>query len=92
MKILVLNPPNEHHEPVGRDLIYGCWCHGKRVADAQFPPLNLMYLATMLRRAGHEVELVDALAEKIRPEDLTPHAERSEAVVLSSNNTTFTYD
>jgi len=93
LKVLFLNPPNEFREPVGRDLIYGCWCHGKRVADMQLPPLHLLYLATNLRElGGHQVRVLDALALDLSPETIAQEAKPFDAVVVHTSNTTFRYD
>ena len=93
LKILFLNPPNEFHEPVGRDLIYGCWCHGKRVADMQLPPLHLLYLATNLRElGGHQVRVLDALVQNLSLETIAEEAKPFDAVLIHTSNTTFRYD
>ncbi|MAG20225.1 B12-binding domain-containing radical SAM protein [archaeon] len=91
MKILVLNPPNKHNEPIGRDLIYGCWCHGKRVADIQLPPLNLMYIASVLK--NYEVVLVDALSRKWNIEETLEKLDTDfDVLIIASSNTTFLDD
>lgn len=92
MRVLVLNPPSQNNESISRDLIYGCWCHGKRVASIQPPPLNLMYIATILKNEGHSVKLLDALAEKKRPNDIKGIASNFDIVIIASSNTTFLYD
>lgn len=63
MRVLVLSPPTESTANVVRDLIYGCWCKGKRIAGAKSPPTNLLYVATILKQQGHDVRLLDATAE-----------------------------
>lgn len=60
MKILLLNPANPHVPNVIRDFIYGCWCRGKRIGGMQLPPLQLLFVASVLQEAGHAVRLVDA--------------------------------
>ncbi len=64
MRLLFLNPPSLTTENVVRDSIYGCWCKGKRVGGAMTPPHPLLILATLLRDQGHEVRIIDALAEQ----------------------------
>ncbi len=49
-RILLLNPPTEGVKNTVRDLIYGCWCSGKRIAGAEFPPLSLLSLYTILKK------------------------------------------
>jgi len=64
MKILILNPPSKSTKNLLRDLIYGCWCKGKRIGGAKAPPLSLLTIATFLKQEGHKVKLLDALAEQ----------------------------
>ncbi len=64
MKVLCLNPPSKYSTNVARDLFYGCWCKGKRIAGQLFPPLNLLYVATVLKNEGHDVSVLDAQAER----------------------------
>ncbi len=91
MKILVLNPPNKYNEPIGRDLIYGCWCHGKRVADIQLPPLNLMYIASVLK--SEDVRLIDALSKKWTIEESLERINNDfDVLIIASSNTTFRDD
>src|SRR3989338_6264702 len=63
MRVLVLSPPTTSTANVVRDLIYGCWCKGRRIAGAKAPPTNLLYIATVLKQQGHDVRLLDATAE-----------------------------
>ena len=62
MRILFLVPPSKGVKNVARDLVYGCWCRGKRIGGITFPPVSLLTVATVLRKAGHTVALVDAPA------------------------------
>ncbi len=64
MKVMLLNPPSKHSSNVARDLFYGCWCKGKRIAGQDFPPLNLLYLSAILKKDGHDVIILDSQAEK----------------------------
>jgi anaerobic magnesium-protoporphyrin IX monomethyl ester cyclase len=70
MNILGLNPPSRFSKNVARDLLWGCWCRGKRIAGVQFPPLPLLYVATVLKQAGHTVTVLDAQARGKTPEDV----------------------
>ena len=49
-RILLLNPPTEGVKNTVRDLLYGCWCSGKRIAGATFPPLSLLSIYTILKK------------------------------------------
>src|SRR3989344_9645732 len=92
MKVLVLNPPSKYDETVSRDLIYGCWCHGNRVADIQLPPLNLLYIATILKNEGQDVSVLDALAERKKIDEIKELGKNFDCIIVSSSNTTFGYD
>lgn len=66
MRAAFLNPPSGISE--ARDLLYGCWCRGKRIGRASFPPLSLLYPATLLKENGHEAKLIDAQALRMDKE------------------------
>lgn len=65
MKILGLNPASIFSKNVARDLLWGCWCKGRRIAGVEFPPLPLIYVGTVLKERGYHVDIIDAQAEKI---------------------------
>lgn len=65
MKVLILNPPSKYAKNVVRDLFYGCWCKGKRIAAAEFPPTTLLSIYTILKEEGHETYIIDTQAEKL---------------------------
>jgi radical SAM superfamily enzyme YgiQ (UPF0313 family) len=54
MKVLLVHPP----QPQGR---------AQRELENVMPPLNLLYLASFLRQAGHEVKVLDFYAEPLSP-------------------------
>jgi radical SAM superfamily enzyme YgiQ (UPF0313 family) len=62
MKAVVIIPPSKHAKNVARDLVYGCWCKGKRIAGIQFPPVSQLIVVTTLIKYGHQCELLDAAA------------------------------
>lgn len=64
MKIMVLIPFSRFSRNVARDLIYGCWCKGKRIGGIRFPPISQLLVATFLKKAGHEVNLFDMTTQK----------------------------
>ncbi|MBS3164420.1 radical SAM protein [Candidatus Woesearchaeota archaeon] len=92
MKVLVLSPPTSATQNVVRDLIYGCWCKGKRIAGAKSPPTNLLYVATMLKQQGHDVRLLDATAEYKTAEYVKEIIPQYDAVVESTSTMSFTED
>lgn len=88
MNILLFVPPSKFSRNVARDLIYGCWCKGKRIAGIQFPPLTLLFVATCLQNAGHKVKLIDAASQAIQVDSLKKIIlEFDAAVVLTSSMT-----
>lgn len=76
MKVLALNPGSRHSKNVARDLLWGCWCKGKRIAGVQFPPLPLLYVGTILKEEGNEVHLLDAAGEGLDFEDVRERVRR----------------
>ncbi|MGD9581459.1 MAG: B12-binding domain-containing radical SAM protein, partial [Vampirovibrionia bacterium] len=60
MNAVVLIPPSKHAKNVARDLVYGCWCKGKRIAGIQFPPVSQLIVVTALIKYGHKCDLLDA--------------------------------
>jgi len=88
MKVLLFVPPSKFSRNVARDLIYGCWCKGKRIAGIQFPPLTLLFVATCLKKAGHKVTLIDAASLGIQVDGLKKIIpEFDAAIVLTSSMT-----
>lgn len=92
MRILVLNPPSKSTKNYIRDLIYGCWCKGKRIGGAKSPPLNLLYVATVLKNEGHFVKFLDALAEQKTVEDVVKGIKHFDMVVESTSQMSFHED
>lgn len=92
MKVLVLNPGSRFTKNVVRDLIYGCWCKGKRIGGAQAPPLSLLYIATILKNEGHDIIFLDALAEQKPINDVKKIAKDCDAVVISTSTMSFNED
>lgn len=92
MNVLVLNPPSKNSKNVVRDLIYGCWCNGKRIGGAKIPPINLAYVATIVKNEGHEVYFFDALAEAAIIEDVNKIIQKYDVVVISTSMMSFRED
>ncbi len=92
MKVLVLNPSSSVTKNVVRDLIYGCWCKGKRIGGTQAPPLNLLYVATVLKKQGHHVRFFDALGERKGMADIKRAAQGMDVVVISTSTMSFKED
>ncbi len=61
MRVLLLNPP-----PVGQPAFVreGRCMNRQSTWECLWPPLTLMYLSSVLRRAGHETRIFDGIVEK----------------------------
>jgi len=59
MKALVLNPSSAFTKNVVRDVIYGCWCKGKRIGGGTVIPYWLVLIATILKESGVETDYID---------------------------------
>jgi radical SAM superfamily enzyme YgiQ (UPF0313 family) len=65
MKTLLLNAQPERDIVISRDHMGG---FGFEIKSTNMtPPLTLAYCASLIRRAGHEVELLDAVALRMKP-------------------------
>jgi radical SAM superfamily enzyme YgiQ (UPF0313 family) len=88
MNILVLVPSSKFTKNVARDLVYGCWCKGKRIAGIQFPPLTSVLLATVLQNDGNNVTFLDAAGSyKTINEVKKIICDKDMAIVLTSTMT-----
>ncbi|MDD5194052.1 MAG: radical SAM protein [Candidatus Omnitrophica bacterium] len=92
MKILVLNPSTIFTKNVVRDVLYGCWCGGKRIGGGTVPPFALLGVATLLKKDGNQVEFIDAQAEQIALERIYPRIIDKEMIVISTSTMTFEED
>lgn len=82
MRTLFLVPPPLRSGPTIRDVLYGCWCKGKRIGGGTLPPLILLNVATLCQRSGLEVELFDAQGEESDFERALKLAELFDNVVV----------
>jgi len=88
MHVMVLVPPTRQTRNVARDLVYGCWCRGKRIAGICFPPVSQALIVAVLNRSGHTADLIDAAAAGMgTPELLQVAPEYGAVVVLTSTMT-----
>ena len=92
MKILGLNPPSQYSKNVARDLLWGCWCKGRRIAGVQFPPLPLMYVATVLKDSGFSVDVLDAQAERMGIKEIEERIGGYDVVFLISATMSYAED
>jgi radical SAM superfamily enzyme YgiQ (UPF0313 family) len=95
MDVLFLVPPTKKNGKVTnipRDLVYGCWCKGKRIAGVTFPPVSQVQTATVVRDAGHSVTFIDAAAEGLTIEEILPRICDYQIVVMQTSTMTVKHD
>ena len=93
MNVLVLNPGSKFTKNVIRDVVYGCWCKGKRIGGATTPPFVLIQIASILdQNKRNNVKLIDASAEKITIEEVKKTINNFNIVVMSTSTMSFGED
>lgn len=92
MKILALNPTSKYSKNVVRDVLYGCWCKGKRIGGGTVPPFALLEIATILKNDNHDVKLLDAQAEQIPFDTVAKKINDYDAVIMQISTMTFKED
>jgi anaerobic magnesium-protoporphyrin IX monomethyl ester cyclase len=92
VNIFILNPSTSLTKNVVRDVLYGCWCNGKRIGGGTVPPFALLQVATVLKNDGNVVEFLDAQAEQTPPEEIIPRIADTDMVVISTSTMTFEED
>ena len=92
MRIMMLVPPSKFARNVARDLVYGCWCKGKRIAGIKFPPMSLLSVATVLKNEGFDVVLLDAAAENIKIELIQKEARQYDIAIMLTSTMTLNED
>lgn len=53
------------HPPYTRDCNRGYYCSATTKSAYLFPPLDLLFISGTLREAGHEINLIDCVADRI---------------------------
>ena len=91
-RVLILNPPSIYTKNVVRDLIYGCWCKGKRIGGANSPPINLLYVASVLKQEGHNVTFLDALGEQKTIDEICTVSTKNDVIIISTSTMSFAED
>jgi len=84
----LINPPNQNIKNSVKDLLYGCWCQGKRIGGGEFPPLNLISIATLLEK-DNNVKVINYKALKLIYQDLIKYLANFEIVIFPT--TSFCY-
>ncbi len=90
MKVLTLIPPSKHSKNVARDLVYGCWCKGKRIAGIQFPPVSQLLVSTVLKENGHDARLLDAAGLQMSLDEIREEVAREKYDVCTMLTSTMT--
>lgn len=92
MKVLVLNPPTRQTGNVIRDVLYGCWCNGKRIGGGTVPPFGLLSLATTLEKADFDVTFLDAQGEHLTLDHVKKMIKDYDVAVCSTSTMTVNED
>jgi len=92
MKILLLVPPSKNKVNVVRDLLYGCWCKGKRIGGTSLPPLSLLQISAVLKQDDCDVQMLDAAALGMSIQVLCSEIENYDTVILSTSAMTWEDD
>ena len=85
MRIAIVEPLLEANGNVIRDVIYGCWCGGKRIGGATVPPFEQLTIATVLKKDGHDVVFVDAQAEQLSLDAICKRIGDASLVITSTS-------
>lgn len=92
MRILVLNPCSKFTKNVVRDVLYGCWCKGKRIGGGTVPPFALLQIATILKKDGNDVTFLDLQAEQKMIGSLSDLVKNIDIVIISTSTMSFKED
>lgn len=92
MKAILVIPPSKHSKNVARDLIYGCWCKGKRIAGIQFPPISQLIVVTTLRKYGIECDLLDAAAKNLSIDEVKEIVKDYKYLIMLTSTMTINED
>ncbi|MDD5680788.1 MAG: radical SAM protein, partial [Candidatus Omnitrophica bacterium] len=92
MNILTLIPPALSGGNTIRDVLYGCWCRGRRIGGGTIPPLTLLSVASILKKNGHSVRLMDADGEKKTLKDIKNDIKSFDFVILLTSSMSFRED
>ena len=88
-KILVINPSSKVTRNIVRDVIYGCWCKGKRIGGGGVPPHSLLQVASVLNKSGFKTDFIDAQGQNLSWQEI-PADYR--AVIISTSTMSFNED
>lgn len=77
-EVLLVNPPLTRDEMFKR---------GSKVAGSILPPLGIAYIAAMLEKHGHSVNIIDGIAEGCTVNDVVPRLKGYDIVGLTTIST-----
>jgi len=92
LKIAVIEPLLRTNKNIIRDVIYGCWCGGKRIGGATVPPFEQLTIAAILKNDGHDVVFVDAQMEQLSIDGILQRVEGCRLVITSTSVMTINDD
>lgn len=92
MNILTLIPPTLSAENTVRDVLYGCWCKGRRIGGGTVPPLTLLSVASVLKKQGHYVKLTEGDGEKKTLDDIKNEIKGFDLVIMLTSSMSFKED
>lgn len=93
MRILILNPGSKFTKNVIRDVVYGCWCKGRRIGGAKIPPFTLMQVASILDKdSGNQVKFIDASGEGIDIIEIKRAISNYDIAIISTSTMSFSED
>ena len=90
--LLLIPPPLDPDENVVRDVLYGCWCKGKRIGGAKVPPLVILSVATVLKQDNKDITLLDAPEENINLTKLKEIIKDYNNLIILTSSMTFNED
>jgi radical SAM superfamily enzyme YgiQ (UPF0313 family) len=86
MKVLLLNPQPERDVVISRDHMGGFGFEIK--STNMIPPLSLAYCAAVLKRSGHESDILDAVALGLKPSQTLDRIRAGEYGLVAVNTAT----
>ncbi|MFW6311844.1 MAG: B12-binding domain-containing radical SAM protein [Nanoarchaeota archaeon] len=89
MRIGLINTSSKKIKNSVKDLLYGCWCQGKRIGGSSFPPLNLLSLGTILEK-DNIVRIIDNHILNLNQNQLIQYLSNFELIILPT--TSFCYE
>jgi anaerobic magnesium-protoporphyrin IX monomethyl ester cyclase len=92
VKIAIIEPLLKTNKNIIRDVIYGCWCGGKRIGGATVPPFEQLTIATILQNDGHDVTFIDAQMEQLDISEILSRVHGCRLVITSTSVMTMNDD